>query len=65
VASREETGHWEADLILRKRTRPVLVLHERKSRLTLAARLTGKSTAKTVSVMIGVFRIRRRPCRPS
>lgn len=56
VANREETGHWEADLIICKRTRPVLVLHERKSRVTLAARLTGKTAAETVSVMMSVFR---------
>ena len=56
VANREEAGHWEADLIICKRTRPVLVLHERKSRVTLAARLTGKTAAETVSVMMSVFR---------
>jgi IS30 family transposase len=56
VANREETGHWEADLIICKRTRPVLVLHERKSRVTLAARLTGKTAAETVSVMMSLFR---------
>jgi IS30 family transposase len=32
----------------------VLVLHERKSRVTLAARLTGK-TAETISAMLAVF----------
>ena len=56
VNGRAEAGHWEADLIICKRTRPVLVLHERRSRVTLAARLTGKSAAETVSVMMGVFR---------
>ena len=56
AATREETGHWEADLIICKRTRPVLVLHERKSRVTLAARLTGKTAAETVSVMMSLFR---------
>jgi transposase, IS30 family len=35
--------------------RPVLVLHERKSRVTLAARLTGKTAAETISVMLAVF----------
>jgi hypothetical protein len=45
-------GHWEGDLILCKRTRPVLVLHERKSRVTLAARLGGKTAAETISVML-------------
>ena len=47
--------HWEGDLIICKRTRPVLVLHERKSRVTLAARLAGKTAAETISVMLAVF----------
>ena len=36
-------------------TRPVLVLHERKSHVTLAARLAGKTAAETISVMLAVF----------
>ena len=36
-------------------SRPVLVLHERKTRLTLMARLTGKTAAETVSTMMAVF----------
>ena len=32
IEGRGEAGHWEGDLIICKRTRPVLVLHERKSR---------------------------------
>ena len=55
VQSREEAGHWEGDLIICKRTRPVLVLHERKSRVTLAARLIGKTAAETISAMLAVF----------
>lgn len=55
VDSRAETGHWEGDLIICKRTRPILVLHERKSRVTLAARLTGKTAAEAISVMLAVF----------
>jgi hypothetical protein len=35
--------------------RHVLVLHERKSRVTLAARLTGKTAAETISAMLAVF----------
>ena len=50
VDARTEGGHWEGDLIICKRTRPVLVLHERKSRVTLAARLAGKTAAETISV---------------
>ena len=55
VEGRGEAGHWEGDLIICKRTRPVLVLHERKSRVTLAARLTGKRAAETISAMLAVF----------
>jgi hypothetical protein len=36
-------------------TRPGLVLHERKSRVTLAARLAGKTAAETISVMLAIF----------
>ena len=53
--TRMEGGHWKGDLIICKRTRPVLVLHERKSRVTLAARLTEKAAAETISVMLAVF----------
>ena len=55
IDARTEAGHWEGDLIICKRTRPVLVLHERKSRVTLAARLIGKTAAETISVMLAVF----------
>jgi IS30 family transposase len=76
IESRGEAGHWEGDLIICKRTRPVLVLHERKSRVTLAARLIGKTAAETISAMrphrsssakINHFRQRPRlrPARPA
>ena len=55
IECRSEAGHWEGDLIICKRTWPVLVLHERKSRVTLAARLTGKTAAETISAMLAVF----------
>ncbi len=48
-------GHWKGGLIIGKRTRPVRVLHERKSRVTLATRLTGKTAAATIPVMQAVF----------
>src|ERR1700722_1124529 len=35
IEGRGEAGHWEGDLIICKCARPVLVLHERKSRVTL------------------------------
>ncbi len=59
VDSGSEFGHWEGDLIICKRARPVLMLHERKSRLTLVARPTGKTDAETISVMRGLLRSMR------
>jgi transposase, IS30 family len=56
IQGRGEAGHWEGDLLICKRARPVLVLKERKTRLVLAARLAGKSAAETVAVMMAVFR---------
>jgi transposase, IS30 family len=56
VGERREAGHWEGDLLICQRTRPVLVLKERKTRFVLAARLAGKSAAETVAVMMAVFR---------
>jgi IS30 family transposase len=53
---REELGHWEADLVICKRSRPVLVLHERKTRLTLISRLMGKTAAETVSALIAMVK---------
>jgi IS30 family transposase len=56
VDDRRAAGHWEGDLLICKRTRPMLVLEERKTRFILVARLTGKSAAETVAVMMAVFR---------
>jgi IS30 family transposase len=56
VEGRKEAGHWEGDLLICKRTRPVLVLEERKTRFVLAARLAGESAAETVAIMMAVFR---------
>jgi transposase, IS30 family len=56
VRERRDAGHWEGDLLICRRARPVLVLKERKTRLVLAARLAGKSAAETVAVMMAVFR---------
>src|SRR5829696_4349775 len=56
VAERREPGHWEGDLLICRRTRPVLVLKERETRLVLAAGLAGKSAAETVAIMMAVFR---------
>src|SRR3954469_11585730 len=56
VQGRKEAGHWEGDLLICRRMRPVLVLEERKTRFVLAARLAGKSAAETVAIMMAVFR---------
>jgi len=56
VRERKDPGHWQGDLLIRKRTRPVLVLKERETRFVLAARLAGKSAAETVAVLMAVFR---------
>ena len=58
--ARETAGHWEADLVICKRSRPVLVLHERKTRITLMSRLAGKTAAETIAAMTAAFR-RLRP----
>jgi transposase, IS30 family len=54
--ARETVGHWEADLVICRRSRPVLVLHERKTRITLMARLAGKTAAETIAAMMATFR---------
>ena len=56
VLGREKLGDWEADLMFCRRTQPVLVLHERASRLTLAAKLAGKSAAETAAMLMAVFK---------
>jgi hypothetical protein len=46
----------EADLVICRRSRPVLVLHERKTRITLMTRLAGKTAGETVAAMMATFR---------
>jgi IS30 family transposase len=52
---RTEVGHWEADLVICKRSRPLLVLHERRTRLTLMTRLASKTAAETVTAITGIL----------
>ncbi len=54
--SRSEAGHWESDLVISKHARPLLVLHERKTRITFMARPSGKGAAETVSAIMAVFK---------
>ena len=53
VQTRQNAGDWEADLMICKRTRPVLVLHERRSRLTIAS---------NVDTSINLFFLSKRRC---
>ena len=54
--ARTELGHWEADLVICKHARPLLVLHERKTRLTLMTRLAGKTAGETVAALMAMLR---------
>jgi IS30 family transposase len=53
--ARAEAGHWEGDLVICKRNRPLLVLHERKTRLTIMTRLASKSAAETVTAITDIL----------
>ena len=55
VDDRSQGGHWEGDLLICKKTRPVLVLTERKSRFTIAAKLGGKTAGETAAAIMGIF----------
>ncbi len=52
---RAEPGHWEADLVICKRNRPLLVLHERKTRLTVMTRLASKTAAETITAITDIL----------
>jgi len=56
INGRERVGHWEGDLIICHRTRPILVLKERKSRYVIATKLSGKTAAETAGAIIDIFR---------
>ena len=53
---RAEPGHWEGDLVICRRSRPILVLHERKTRITLMARLFGKTAGETIAAIQAVLK---------
>ena len=53
VDNRQTFGHWEADYMIFKRHQPLLVLHERKSRAILIAKLTGRTAAEMIAVLMG------------
>ena len=53
AAQRQTPGHWEADLMLftARRQQALLTLHERHSRLLIAARLPGKAAAPVATTL--------------
>ena len=56
VAERRTPGHWEADLMLfRTYGQAILTLHERQSRLLIAARPPGKAAAPIAKAMRGLL----------
>ena len=56
VAARQPPGHWEADLMLfRLYGQVILALHERHSRLLLAARLPGKAATPIAHRLAPLF----------
>lgn len=48
VNDRSEFGHREGDLVICKRSRPLLVIHERKSRMTFIMRMDNKTADETL-----------------
>jgi len=53
--ARSQAGHWEGDLVICKHSRPLLVLHERKTRLTIMTRLASKTAAETVTAITDIL----------
>ncbi len=56
VNKRLEGGHWEGDLMICRKMRPVLVMTERKSRFTIIARLKSKRADETAKMIMDIFR---------
>ena len=64
VESRRTFGHWEADLMLFATPgHAILVAHERKSRLILAARQPGKASQLTAEQLLAWFDTLDQPLR--
>ena len=53
--TRNQAGHWEGDLVICKHNRPLLVLHERKTRLTVMTRLASKTASETVTAITDIL----------
>ncbi|RMD93822.1 MAG: IS30 family transposase, partial [Alphaproteobacteria bacterium] len=53
--TRDQAGRWEGDLLICKPGRPLLVLHERKTRLTVMTRLASKTAAETMTAITDIL----------
>jgi transposase, IS30 family len=63
---RKTWGHWEADLMMfAKYGQAVLTVHERKSRLLLAIRLTSKAAHGVARHLVNLFSVMPPPLRQS
>ncbi len=64
AADRQTPGHWEADLMLfSKYGQAVLTLHERHSRLLIAARPDSKAAAPIADLLFAIFAALPEPLR--
>ena len=64
VADRKTPGHWEADLMMfAKYGQAVLTVHERKSRLLIAIRLTSKAAHGVARHLVNLFASLPQPLR--
>ena len=57
INERSQLGHWETDYVIFKNRQPLLVIHERKSKVTLAVKLMGRTAGETISALRGWLRI--------
>ena len=55
VNNRSTFSHWEGDLVICTRRRPLPVIHERKNRISVMTRLTNKSADKTLHSMLFIL----------
>ena len=56
INEREHLGHWETDYVIFKNRQPLLVIHERKSKVTLAVKLMGRTAGETISALTAQFK---------
>jgi transposase, IS30 family len=64
ASDRKTSGHWEADLMMfAKYGQAILTVHERKSRLLLAVRLTSKAAHGVARHLVNLFAAMPQPLR--